>query len=286
MSGQVSRLSSNRPARVVGWAGFGQTARRMNDFIRNFWEGQARRHGASHEASWGDAHAIALEIDTISAHLTDGASVLDVGCANGFAAFRQLERHRLKRLVGVDFAPAMIAAARQEAAARGLDGRVEFLEGDVRKLPFPDASFDVVYTTRVLINLPSWDEQMTGIDECLRVARRGGKVILSEAFWEPLVLLNAMRALVRLPPLAEHDFNRYLKKQKLEEFLSRRGLACDVDEFSSVYYLGSRFLRELVTDASAWPGYSNPVNRIFYEIETEYSGGGFGIQQAYVIPVR
>jgi hypothetical protein len=28
--------------------------------------------------------------------------VLDVGCANGYAAFRQLERRRLKRLVGVD----------------------------------------------------------------------------------------------------------------------------------------------------------------------------------------
>jgi hypothetical protein len=32
-----------------------------------------------------------------------------------------------------------------------------------------------------------------------------------------------------------------------------------------------------------YPGYSNPINEIFYNIEKEYSGGGFGIQQAYVI---
>jgi ubiquinone/menaquinone biosynthesis C-methylase UbiE len=255
----------------------------MKDPIRDYWESQARRHGAAHDASWGDSHAIALEVDTVSKYLADGNTVLDAGCANGYSAFCQLERRRLKKLVGIDFAAAMIDAARAEKKSRGLDGRIEFQVGDVRKLAFPDASFDAVYTTRVLINLPTWEEQVTGITECLRVARPGGTVILSEAFWEPLVLLNAMRALVKLPPLVEHDFNRYLKKQKLEALLASLGLKFNVEEFSSVYYLGSRFLRELVTDPAAWPGYSNPVNKIFYDIEREYSGGGFGIQQAYVI---
>jgi len=255
----------------------------MTDFIRDYWEGQARKHGPAHDASWGDSHAIALEIETISRQLVDGATVLDAGCANGYSAFSQLERRRLGKLVGIDYAEAMIAAARAEKKARGLDDRVEFQVGDVRKLAFPDASFDAVYTTRVLINLPTWEEQVTGIGECLRVTRPGGKVILSEGFWEPLMLLNAMRALVGLPPLVEHDFNRYLKKSKLEELLAALGLQFSVEEFSSVYYLGSRFLRELVTDPAAWPGYSNPVNKLFYDLEREYSGGGFGIQQAYVI---
>lgn len=255
----------------------------MTDTIRDYWEGQARQHGPAPAASWGDTLAIALEIDTVSRYLADGDTVLDAGCANGYSAFHQLERRRLKKLVGIDFAAAMIAAAREEKSKRGLDDRVEFQVGDVRKLAFPGASFDAVYTTRVLINLPTWEEQVAGITECLRVARPGGTVILSEAFREPLVLLNAMRALVKLPPLVEHDFNRYLKKQKLEELLASLGLEFTVEEFSSVYYLGSRFLRELVTDPAAWPAYSNPVNKIFYDIEREYSGGGFGIQQAYVI---
>lgn len=255
----------------------------MTDHIRNFWESQAQKHGAAHDASWGDNFAIALEIDTIARHLKDGDSVLDVGCANGYSAFRQLERHKLARLVGVDFATSMIEAARAAKAEAGLDGRVEFAQGDVRSLDFPDASFDAVYTTRVLINLPTWDEQAQGVRECLRVARPGGTVILSEGFWEPLMILNAMRALVRLPPLVEHDFNRYLKQARLEELLGSLGLAYRVEDFSSVYYLGSRLLRELVTDPSAYPGYSNPINEIFYNIERDYSGGGFGVQQAYVI---
>lgn len=255
----------------------------MKDFIHEFWEGQAKKHGTDHAASWGDNFAIELEIDTIARHIRDGDAVLDVGCANGYSAFAQLGRHRLKKLVGVDFSGAMIVAAREAKAQRSLGGEVEFHEGDVRALELPDASFDAVYTTRVLINLPSWAEQTQGIRECLRVTRPGGKVILSEAFWEPLQLLNAMRALKQLPPLVEHDFNRYLKKPRLEEYLAGLGLTFRCEEFSSVYYLGSRFLRELVTDPAAYPGYSNPVNAAFYELEKQYSGGGFGIQQAYVI---
>lgn len=255
----------------------------MTDFIHSFWEGQAAKHGTSHVASWGDNWAIALEIDTIAKYLKDGHHVLDVGCANGYSAFAQWERHRLGKLVGIDFSAQMIAAACEAKTQRKLGDDVTFQEGDVRSLAFADNTFDVVYTSRVLINLPNWEQQLTGIRECLRVARRGGKVVLSEAFWEPLQLLNAMRALKQLPPLVEHDFNRYLKKPRLEDWLRGEGLAFAVEEFSSVYYLGSRFLRELVTDPAAYPGYSNPINKIFYEIERDYSGGGFGIQQAYVI---
>jgi ubiquinone/menaquinone biosynthesis C-methylase UbiE len=255
----------------------------MTDFIREYWESQAKKHGASPEASWGDEFMIALEIDTVAGHLAAGQEVLDAGCANGHATFELFARHRLRKLVGIDYSGSMVAAAQAVKTARTLDDRIEFREGDIRSLPFPDASFDVVYTTRVLINLPSWEQQITGVTECLRVTRPGGKVLLLEAFWEPLMLLNAMRALRQLAPLVEHDFNRYLKKQRLDALLTSMGIPFHTEEFSSIYYLGSRFLRELVTDAAAYPGYSNPINRVFYDIERTYSGGGVGIQQAYIL---
>ena len=97
------------------------------------------------------------------------------------------------------------------------------------------------------------------------------------------MLFNSIRTLKSLPPLVEHDFNRYLKKEKLEDFLVENQLRFEVIDFSSIYYLGSRFLRELVTNPDDYPGYSNPINEIFFNLEQEYSGGGFGIQQAYVI---
>lgn len=254
----------------------------MNDFIRNHWDAQAEKYGTSHEASWGDNYAIQLEIAVIGRYIKEGDTVLDVGCANGYSTLQQMNR-KPKKIIGIDSSPKMIEQAQKNKIPPHSGCEVLFHAGTARSIPYENNVFDVVYTTRTLINLPTWEEQKEGIRECLRVCKTNSTVILCEAFWEPLVLLNALRALQSLPALVEHDFNRYLKKNKLEALLSKLKLDYEVIEFSSVYYLGSRFLRELVTRPDDYPGYSNPINELFFEIEKKYSGGGFGIQQAYVI---
>ena len=254
----------------------------MSNFIKEFWEGQAVTFKDSHAASWGDNYAIDLEVENISKHIKKDNWVLDVGCSNGHATLAMLQKEPGK-LYGVDYAENMIRYANENKAKIPNAENVVFDTGDIKKLAFEDDFFDVVYTTRVLINLPNWEEQITGIEECIRVTKKGGVIILSEAFWEPLVLLNSIRALKQLSPLVEHDFNRYLKKSKLENWLGQKNLNFTVEDFSSIYYLGSRFLRDLVTDPAAYPGYTNPINKIFYDIEKDFSGGGFGIQQAYIL---
>lgn len=253
------------------------------DQIKAHWESQARMHGQSHWASWGDNWMIDLEIETIGKHLKDGDKVLDIGCANGYSTLRQFEQHQLKSITGVDFSEGMVAAAKEALQKYGFGDQVQFMGGNIKALPFADNTFDVAYTTRVLINLPTWEQQMQGIAECIRVVKPGGLVVLSEGFWEPLMLLNAMRALKHLPPLVEHDFNRYLKLSVLETYLRKQKLSFNIEDFSSIYYLGSRFLRDLVTDPDAYQGFSNPINKLFFEIEKQFSGGGMGIQQAVVI---
>jgi ubiquinone/menaquinone biosynthesis C-methylase UbiE len=96
---------------------------------------------------------------------------------------------------------------------------IRFEVASILALPFGDGAFDVAYTTRALINLPTWEEQQKAILESLRVVRPSGTLVISEGFWEPLCLLNTLRLLFRLEPLVEHDFNRYLKKAKLEAWL-------------------------------------------------------------------
>jgi ubiquinone/menaquinone biosynthesis C-methylase UbiE len=250
--------------------------------ILEFWSSQAEKFGTSHVASWGDHYVIDLEIRTIGQHIMPGDVVLDVGCANGYSTLHHLTKE-VSSITGVDFSESMIREAQKNKVSHGDPVTVSFEVGDVRNLQFETHTFDVVYTTRTLINLPSWEEQKQGIAECIRVCKPAGKIILSEAFWEPLVLLNSMRTLKSLPPLVEHDFNRYLKQRLLSEFLAEQNLVFSVVDFSSIYYLGSRFLRELVTEPEEYPGFTNPINRLFYDIEKSYSGGGFGIQQAYVI---
>lgn len=254
----------------------------MVDYVKEHWNQQAEKYGNSYEASWGDVHAIKLETQTIGEYISKGDDVLDVGCANGYATLHHLDKG-IRAITGVDFSDKMIQQAKKRRSEITQASKVSFEIGDVRNLRFYNDTFDVVYTTRTLINLPTWNEQIQGINECIRVCKAGGTTIFSEAFWEPLVLLNSLRALRQLPPLVEHDFNRYLKKQYLEEYFESQGIRFEVVDFSSIYYLGSRFLRELVTNPDDYPGYSNPINELFYDIEKVYSGGGFGIQQAYVI---
>lgn len=253
-------------------------------FIKEYWEHNAKEFKGSHWASWGDHFCINLEMKLIREYLKEGLSVLDIGCSNGHATLEQASQVSLEKMVGIDFSSEMIAQAEyNKKRTENLKCEVEFLCGDVRDIPFASESFDVAYTTRVLINLSNWKDQQRAITECLRVVKKQGVLILCEAFWEPLMLLNAMRRLVNLKALVEHDFNRYLKECVLEELLLENGIKFQKIEFSSAYYLGSRFLRELVTDVSQYKGYENPINEIFYNIACEYRGGGFGIQQAYVL---
>jgi SAM-dependent methyltransferase len=228
---------------------------------------------------------IDLEIKFISDQIREAKNILDIGCANGFSTFKQLEANPNINIRAVDFAEKMIKEAKiiSEEKYSQFHDRVQFDIGDICKLDFEDNVFDMAYTTRVLINLPNWELQKKGISEMIRVVKIGGKIIFLEAFWEPLILLNSMRALKSLSPLVEHDFNRYLKISKVDSHLLSLGFQFERVDFSSIYYLGSRFLRELVTDIDKYEGYSNPINELFYNIEKEYSGGGFGIQQAYII---
>jgi ubiquinone/menaquinone biosynthesis C-methylase UbiE len=253
------------------------------DHIKNYWESQGNKYKDSHWASWGDNWMINLEVETISKYINDGYDVLDIGCANGYSTFRQNELKNLSSITGVDYASSMVTAAQMTKNNKGLGDKINFIEGDIRSLKFPDNSFDLVYTTRVLINLPTWDQQLAGISECIRVVKPNGSIILSEGFWEPLILLNSVRCLLRLSPLVEHDFNKYLKFSVLEKHLKKLELEYEIDDFSSIYYLGSRILRELVTESDKYEGFTNPINKIFYEIQKQFSGGGMGVQQAVII---
>ena len=255
----------------------------MNDFIKDFWDSQAERFGPAHDASWGDSEMISLEIDAIADCISQGDVFVDAGCANGFSTRQIAERVNPVKVHAFDFSGEMIAQAmKSHLASKEFD--VNVFESDIRKIDLSDGIADVCYTTRTLINLPSWADQQTGISECLRVVKPGGLVLLSEGFWDPLCKLNALRQIVGLPALVEHDFNRYIKLERLIQWLTEQKLLFEIRDFSSLYYLGSRFIRELATDASTFPGFTNPINKEFADLARKYqSCGSIGVQQLVVI---
>lgn len=253
-----------------------------NDFIKNFWGKQGYLYNNSYKVSWDDINAINLEIQEISNYIDDGEIVLDAGCANGYSTFKQAQLHKLKEFIAIDFVESLIELAKKEAEIKN-QKKILFKVNDIRNLEFSDNYFDIVYTTRVLIALPNWADQLIALNELIRVTKPNGKIILSEAFWEPLCLLNAVRLLFNLKPLIEHDFNKYIKKEKLENYLKDNNFVYTHVDFSSVYYFGSRILREVLDNSNILTEYTNIINNTFYELEKSFSGGNVGIQQLYVI---
>lgn len=71
-------------------------------------------------------------------------AVLDVGCGTGQLLRRMARQFPDAQLVGVDPAPGMVKQAR---AARAGGPDIDFVNGSVEKLPFPDDRFDLVLTT-------------------------------------------------------------------------------------------------------------------------------------------
>jgi 2-polyprenyl-3-methyl-5-hydroxy-6-metoxy-1,4-benzoquinol methylase len=91
--------------------------------------------------------------------------ILDVGTGTGRAAL--LFARGGARVTAVDASEAMLAVARQRAAADGVNVRWQL--GDAHALDFADRSFDVAVSLRVLMHTPKW---RLCVAELCRVATR------------------------------------------------------------------------------------------------------------------
>ena len=98
---------------------------------------------------------------------------LDLCCGTGDIGFLAGKASAGVRAVGLDFTLPMLAVARERASQATSSAR--FVQGDALKLPFRDASFDVVtvgYGLRNLADIPS------GLSEMRRVLAPGGRAVV------------------------------------------------------------------------------------------------------------
>jgi SAM-dependent methyltransferase len=110
------------------------------------------------------------------ATVAPGERVLDVACGTGVVA---ISAARVGAEVeGLDLTPVLLERARQHATLAGL--QIQFREGDVEALPYPDASFDVVLSQFGHMFAPRPE---VAISEMLRVLRPGGRIAFST--WPP-----------------------------------------------------------------------------------------------------
>jgi SAM-dependent methyltransferase len=130
-----------------------------------------------------------------------GACVLDTACGPGTAAIAARDLGA-SEVVGLDYAPLMVAVAREEAAGRpGLT----YLVGNALALPFAAEAFDVVVSSFGLIFAP---DPAVAVREAARVLRHRGRLGL--LVWPPDGSIGAYQAAafrhLAVPPSAHDPF--------------------------------------------------------------------------------
>jgi ubiquinone/menaquinone biosynthesis C-methylase UbiE len=236
---------------------------RQVESIREYWNSRA---GLGKWAGTPDLIAKELELKVLAEFISDGMKILDAGCGNGVAAIELARRFHVD-ITAIDYAADMVQAAAQNAAATPLTGTIQFREGDVTNLRDLPHDFDLIYTERVIINLPDWQTQSNAIAELTGLLRVGGVYAMIENSQNGLDKINALREQVGLRPVVSPWHNRYLHDSELQSF-SVPGVVLEKVIFhSSTYYLLSRVVNAwLAARDGKEPEYDSPINELALQL--------------------
>lgn len=116
-----------------------------------------------------------------AASVDSGKRVLDVGSGVGGTS-RCLAREFGCRVTGIDLTDEYCRAAAMLSDRIGLADLVDYRQGDATNLPFADASFDIVWTEHVAMNIPDKPKLYR---EMYRVLRPGGTLAIYDILAGP-----------------------------------------------------------------------------------------------------
>ncbi|TAN55546.1 MAG: methyltransferase domain-containing protein, partial [Magnetospirillum sp.] len=154
---------------------------RTEDRLAFFDEAARFRHGAY--APW--------MAETMEFNRHRGKKVLEIGAGMGTDLVRFAQGGAY--VTDIDLSLGHLRLAEENFRLRGLRGH--FMQGDAENLPFPDDSFDVVYSNGVLHHTP---DTTRSIAEIFRVLRPGGKAIImvyrenSIQYWRDIILWRGL----------------------------------------------------------------------------------------------
>ena len=113
-------------------------------------------------------------------------AVLDVGCGHGLLLIAVAKLLSRGHAVGIDlWSPWQQSdnsreATLRNAALEGVADRVSLHDGDMRKMPFPDRSFDATVAHFAIHNITSGEGRREAIREIVRTLKQGGQVAISD----------------------------------------------------------------------------------------------------------
>ena len=140
--------------------------------------------------------AFAPIYDDWSAHMTEDVSfyveqaretegpLVELAVGNGRVAI-PVARETGRRVLGVDASPAMLAQARERAAAAGVD--LELRQGDMRDLELEEPPGLIYVPFRSLGHLPTWADRRRVFERVHASLRPGGRFAWNFCVFDPII---------------------------------------------------------------------------------------------------
>lgn len=215
--------------------------------IKKYWDDRAVNDATS-QATTNDVYMRTIEQREITTTIRrfrqcEGMKVLDVGCGDGETT-RSVATACMPLACGpawfdgMDYSGEMIKIAKKNDP----DGKVTFLVRDITKRAAGTSEYDVVYTTRCIINIPTWTVQRRALSNIRRMLGEGGIYIMVENFQSGQCNMNRMRARYDLPSIPIRKHNLYLRENDVFEFMRGIFKLESMVNISSSYYIATRVL--------------------------------------------
>ncbi len=135
-----------------------------------YWEKRGETYFEEEEPLFVPTKAIGQRARFLSAEIKKlkPKTILEVGCGYGAILKQMKQDMKDTRIVGVDFSSTQLDKARRWVN----DDAIEMLMADATKrLPFPDNSFDMVFTSGVIMHIPP-PHSSKAREEMIRVSRK------------------------------------------------------------------------------------------------------------------
>jgi len=253
--------------------------------VKAYWNERAREHGTAPESTTMDFHMRKIEIDSLDRVLRaktekDGLRLVgDLGCGNGYSTLELARRFPGVEFRGFDYSDEMIENARRMSGESGLKNTsFEVLDLTRDRVP---GEFDLLYTDRCLINLPSWEHQQAAVRTIHAGLRPGGTYAMIENFIEGHDRFNQLRRQFGLAEIAVRDHNLFFAKEPFEALATSLFSSVTGENISSLYYIVSRIVYSKICQIEdKAPDYYD----IHHELGSQLPAGGeFGPIYCYVL---